>query len=211
MSDDDDYIAAATLILGRDRSGAPEFLMVRRDKAMAFAAGAWVFPGGRVDEADFETAADELHAAAIAAARETLEEVAIEVMPADLVPFARWAPKMKLKRRFDTWFFVARAPDDDPALVLQDGEIIDARWTTARAMLDEIDDGTAGAIFPTKRNLERLARFATLDEAFADAQRQSLDRIVPWVEDRGGIPHVVIPEGRGYPVTCEPLDSAVRA
>ena len=49
----DDAIPAATVILVREREGgAPELLMVVRAVDMAFAGGAWVFPGGRIDEAD---------------------------------------------------------------------------------------------------------------------------------------------------------------
>jgi 8-oxo-dGTP pyrophosphatase MutT (NUDIX family) len=77
----DEAIPAATLIVVRDRSGAPpELLMVERGQAMAFAAGALVFPGGRIDEADRVLGnglgAD---AAAVAAIRETLEETAVPV------------------------------------------------------------------------------------------------------------------------------------
>lgn len=209
---DNDYIAAATLILARDRAdGPPELLMVRRHAKMAFAADAWVWPGGRVDEADHHGIDSDLEAAKHAAVRETKEEVDVTVDPQTLVPFARWAPKMKLARRFDTWFFLARAPENHGRLTLQEGEIVEARWTTARAMLDAIEAGQAGAIFPTKRNLERLARFSSVEEAIVDAGAQSLERIVPWVEERADGPHVCIPEGRGYPVTSEPLDSAVRA
>ena len=46
-------IPAATLIVVRDRpDGPPELLMVERSEGMAFAAGALVFPGGRIDAAD---------------------------------------------------------------------------------------------------------------------------------------------------------------
>jgi hypothetical protein len=49
----DEAIPAATLIVVRDRAdGPPELLMVERSEGMAFAAGALVFPGGRIDEAD---------------------------------------------------------------------------------------------------------------------------------------------------------------
>ena len=49
----DDAIPAATLIVVRERAGsAPELLMVERAGGMAFAAGALVFPGGRIDDAD---------------------------------------------------------------------------------------------------------------------------------------------------------------
>lgn len=80
---------AASLILVRDQPGGLQVLMVTRAAGMAFAAGASVFPGGRVDDADFNWGKD--HAAAdagdgigphdaahrFAAARELFEEVGI--------------------------------------------------------------------------------------------------------------------------------------
>ena len=78
----DHAIPAATLIVVRDRTrGPPELLMVERGRAMAFAAGALVFPGGRIDDADRQLA-ERLSlngdgAALIAAIRETLEETAV--------------------------------------------------------------------------------------------------------------------------------------
>ncbi len=78
---DEPPIPAATLIVVRDRDGAaPELLMVERASGMAFAAGALVFPGGRIDEADRDVARElGAEAAAIAAIRETIEETAIPV------------------------------------------------------------------------------------------------------------------------------------
>src|SRR3546814_12360928 len=50
--------AAATLIIFRDREDGPaELLMMERSRKMDFAAGALVFPGGAVDEADAELGA----------------------------------------------------------------------------------------------------------------------------------------------------------
>jgi 8-oxo-dGTP pyrophosphatase MutT (NUDIX family) len=50
---------AATVMLVREagdrRGGSLEVLMLRRHPEAVFAADAWVFPGGRVDEADFAT------------------------------------------------------------------------------------------------------------------------------------------------------------
>ena len=81
----DDAIPAATLIVVRDRQdGPPELLMVERAEGMAFAAGALVFPGGRIDETDrVMAAALDIDAAAVAAIRETIEETA---MPVGLAP-----------------------------------------------------------------------------------------------------------------------------
>lgn len=77
----DEPIPAATVIVARDRaSGGVDILMVERAKSMAFAAGAMVFPGGRIDQAD-RTHAGRLgiDAALIAAVREAIEETAIPI------------------------------------------------------------------------------------------------------------------------------------
>lgn len=44
--------AAATVLLLREFNGELEVLMMRRGTALAFMAGMWVFPGGRVDASD---------------------------------------------------------------------------------------------------------------------------------------------------------------
>jgi 8-oxo-dGTP pyrophosphatase MutT (NUDIX family) len=77
----DDAIPAATLIVVRDRAdGPPVLLMVERAEGMAFAAGALVFPGGRIDEGDRQLASQlGIDAAAVAAIRETVEETAVPV------------------------------------------------------------------------------------------------------------------------------------
>ncbi len=51
MTDDDELIPAATVILAKDAEPGIEVLMLRRNSAIAF-GGAWVFPGGRVDPED---------------------------------------------------------------------------------------------------------------------------------------------------------------
>ena len=77
----DEAIPAATLVVVRDRPGdLPELLMVERAGGMAFAAGALVFPGGRIDEADRSLgAASGVEPGIVAAIRETLEETAFPV------------------------------------------------------------------------------------------------------------------------------------
>ncbi|HYD38952.1 MAG TPA: NUDIX hydrolase, partial [Allosphingosinicella sp.] len=76
-------IPAATLILMRPAAGGgpPEILMLERAETMAFAAGALVFPGGRIDAGDEATALRFPRlpdaAARIAAIRETIEETGV--------------------------------------------------------------------------------------------------------------------------------------
>jgi 8-oxo-dGTP pyrophosphatase MutT (NUDIX family) len=247
-SDLPDAIPAATLVLMRERAGggAPELLIMERTRDMAFAAGALVFPGGRVEPQDHELAercagiADA--AARIAALRETIEEtgiaVALEPAPdADalrtgleagasfgalldkagvaprldaLTPFARWCPNFRETRRFDTLFFLAEAPADAPAVSADPSEAARAFWATAADVLADVDAGRAHVIFPTRRNLERLARFGSIAEARADAARYPVRKITPWVEEREGKAFVCIPDDAGYPVTAEPLETARR-
>lgn len=209
---DSEAIPAATLVVIRDRAdGPPELLMVERPRTMAFAAGAMVFPGGRIDPADGEGAPTLLDAAARAAVRETAEETGLEVAIGSLVPFARWRPDNVSHRRFDTFFFIAPCPADPGPLIPQPGECERALWVTAEAMLADVAEGRASAIFPTLRNLERLAQFASFAEARDHALAHPVEVISPWIEEREGERFLVIPDHLGYPVTTERLDRALRA
>ena len=245
----DEAIPAATLVVWRDDPSGPEILVVERSARMAFAAGAIVFPGGRVDAEDrhlAEASGEPDQAAKITAIRETIEESGVvaglagavdpalglklqaalndgakfgELLTANrltldldaLTAFARWMPAFKQPRKFDTLFFLARAPSGDWPPNPQTGECVAAEWVSPANLLDRIASGEASAIFPTKRNLERLAGHGSLDAALADARAHSLETIIPWVEEIDGEPHVRIPENRGYPVTAEPLATAFRA
>lgn len=93
----DEAIPAATLIVVRENEGRPpELLMVERAEGMAFAAGAMVFPGGRIDDSDRELGQElGLEAAAVAAVRETIEETAI---PAGLRPVPTRDATLELQR-----------------------------------------------------------------------------------------------------------------
>ena len=94
----DEAIPAATLIVVREAAGGgpPQLLMVERAEGMAFAAGALVFPGGRIDEADRTLAAQlGVDAAALAAIRETVEETAV---PVGLAPVPHPATALELQR-----------------------------------------------------------------------------------------------------------------
>lgn len=239
----DDAIPAATLVVMRDQAaGPPELLMVERASRLAFAGGAMVFPGGRIDDGDRLIASEHVNAAKVAAIRETVEEtgLAIGIAPAPppsmqgelhagesfsgllrrhsaaldlpaLVPFARWKPNFKHSRRFDTLFFIARGSNDSGPLRPQAGECASAEWVTAEEMLRRVADGRASAIFPTVRNLERLAQFGSFDEAAAHAAAYPVETISPWIEEVDGERWLRIPDHLGYPVTRERLSSAMRA
>ena len=101
---DDEPIPAATLIVVREAAdGVPQLLMVERAEGMAFAAGAMVFPGGRIDDADRALAAQHrIDEAALAAIRETLEETGVPDRPVAAAGRAdrpRTATRARARRR----------------------------------------------------------------------------------------------------------------
>jgi 8-oxo-dGTP pyrophosphatase MutT (NUDIX family) len=116
-------VQAATVIPVRDGASGLEVLMLRKNSKIAF-GGMWVFPGGRVDEADRAESGsgdDELRAARRAAVREAQEEAGLELHPDALETYSHWTPPPITPRRFLTWFFLARAPATD--IVFDGGEI----------------------------------------------------------------------------------------
>jgi len=250
-------IPAATIIIFRNAKGggAPEVLMTVRSKAMTFAGGMAVFPGGRVDPADFSLgekvaaqhglAPDEA-AHQIAAVRETLEETGLALglagditgekaaaaramlaetgalAPvldafgwrldfAQITPFARWFPKNEnIARVYDTRFYLADLGTGAVEVSIDQSENTRLFWTTAQGALEAAARGEIKLIFPTRRNLERLALFSSHAEARAQAEAIPVRTITPRVVEEGGKPWLTILADAGYPVTAELLETVAR-
>ena len=245
---------AATMVIFRDdpEGGAPLLLMVERIKAMAFAGGAAVFPGGKVDAADFDYAAmlggplelDEA-AARLAAIRETIEEAGLALGltgisdPADcndaraalhngdslqvvcnrhgwvpdfvqLVPWSRWRPPNLETRTFDTRFYLVNAGNSAPLATVDHTENRALFWASASDVLERAERGEVKIIFPTRRNLERLAMFGDFDSAAAHAAEHPVFTVLTYVEQREDGKWLCIPDGHGYPVTGESFEKAMR-
>lgn len=250
-------IPAATIIIYRNAplGGAPEVLMTVRSKGMVFAGGMAVFPGGRVDPADFalgahvaaggDMTADEA-AHQIAAVRETLEETGLALglagdidaaraaaaramlaetgalAPvldtfgwrldlAQITPFARWFPKNeKIPRVYDTRFYLANLGTGAVEVSIDHAENTHLFWTSAAGALEAAERGGIKLIFPTRRNLERLALFASYAEAKAQAEAIPVRTIVPQVDTSGDQPMLRIMADAGYPITAELLENVAR-
>lgn len=129
----------------------------------------------------------------------------------DLVPFARWCPRGVTSHRiFDTRFYLADLGTGAVDLAVDATENTRLFWITAADALARADSGELSVIFPTRRNLERLAQFASFAEAKAHAQTIPVRMIVPQVAERDGQPALTIPDDLGYPVTHEPLSRTLR-
>ncbi len=129
---------------------------------------------------------------------------------AALAPFTRWRPPFNERRIFDTRFYVAQCDAHDHVVEVDATENRHLFWATATQALAMADEGKVKLIFPTRRNLERLAQFGSIAEARAHIERFPARMIMPFVEERDGQPHLCIPDDLGYPVTSEPMGQAMR-
>ncbi len=128
-----------------------------------------------------------------------------------LIPFARWRPKHKEARVFDTRFYIAKAPDDLPEEVVDATENVRTFWESAAGAIQLEKEGKVKVIFPTMRNLERLALFENYAEAEAHSLAIPVKMISPHMEKREDGLYLCIPIDAGYPVISERLDQAVTA
>jgi 8-oxo-dGTP pyrophosphatase MutT (NUDIX family) len=185
---------AASVIVLRDGGGGLEVLLVRRNPAARFMAGAWVFPGGAVDA--HEGAGDESHR--IAAVREVEEEAGLRLPdPAALVKFSRWITPPQMKIRFDTHFFLTPAPPGQEARA--DGtEMVDLAWHTPAGALQAHRRGELQLVFPTIKHLEQLAGFASATELLEWAAGRDVVAVEPHVQFTGETARVVLPGEPGY-------------
>jgi 8-oxo-dGTP pyrophosphatase MutT (NUDIX family) len=267
---------ADTAVADRDASGSAGFasdpgradepgievFMLRRNLQSDFVGGAYVFPGGAVDEADRLTDlepvctgrsdADASHQLGIergglafwvAAIRECFEEAgvlladdlggefvtfadpdvdarfrlhrkAVDTRERRLVEicaqeqlqlavgamyyFSHWITPVGPTRRYDTRFFVARAPEGQVPLH-DDGETIANLWIRPSDALARHKAGDYQLVFPTMRSLVALERFATADEVLAAvAAIEHVPTILPKIiEDTGGY-RIILPGDDGY-------------
>jgi 8-oxo-dGTP pyrophosphatase MutT (NUDIX family) len=250
-ADGPEVIPAATVVIfRRTLAGPPELLMVQRSRALRFAGGAAVFPGGKVDPADRTLALalnpdeePEIAAARIAAIRETLEETGLAIAvrepvsaeqaaaaramllvdgrlapviaafgwtlePERLKLYAHWCPPFP--RAFDTRFFIIDLGTGAVDITVDATENTKLFWISAAGALELADRGEISVIFPTRRNLERLAQFGCFDDALTDIARHPVARICPRQVERDGETWLQIPDGFGYPVLGQPLATATR-
>ncbi|GJL90785.1 NUDIX hydrolase [Hyphococcus sp.] len=125
--------------------------------------------------------------------------------------FARWRPPKGVgHRRYDTWFFAARAPADQTARA-DGGEATEIVWTTPGAALGARDAGQRKMIYPTSRNVELLNVSTTADEVFSFAARRPIRIVEPQAIERDGRAFLTIPSDMGYPVTEEEFEKAMRS
>jgi len=189
---------ASTVIVLRDAPSSDPFeiLMVRRNDKVAFMAGSYVFPGGRVDEGDrppagarlpsavFRDLSDEDEAAyRMAAVRELQEEANVYLTVDDLTPFAHWVTPEIETRRFDTRFFLARMPAGQDARH-DDSETTALDWLSPREAIARFERRELLLPPPTWTSIRQLAPRTSIEDVLRWVSQRPIARVMPgWIKD----------------------------
>jgi 8-oxo-dGTP pyrophosphatase MutT (NUDIX family) len=209
-------IPAASVIVLRD---APlEVLMIRRHSKSSFVPDAWVFPGGVVEPGDHNLGdGTELATMCIAAARELFEESGIwlaapladadekrrallageitfasliDESPLDLeklVWTSRWITPVGVPKRFDTYFFLA-AVDRNAIASAENVEAVEVVWIAPAEAIEKLQ-----IVFPTQKNLEALAGFASAEELLTSRRGVEVPVTRPVLVVEDGKKKIILP------------------
>lgn len=185
--------SAATVLLLRETGDGLQTYMMKRARTMAFAASAYVFPGGRLDPEDLDhgalledTALDftalavrlstderEARGLLVCAARELEEEAGVIVDPRSLVVFDHWVTPEWEQLRYDVRFFVAYLPDgQDPQP--RGTEAVEARWLAPSEAIGEADAGDIVLMAPTRAALEHLLEHSHIANLIESAHAREI-------------------------------------
>ena len=198
--------SAVSVLMLRDGSSGLEVFVQHRVSTMDFAAGVVVFPGGRVDPIDEQTAtsievtdpqahqeawklssiaevADGWRMLLATAVREVQEETGAVLDPAGLKPWANWVTPVGRPKRFDTYFYTVSAGDLESAHH-QTTEAHMSEWLPVQEILAAETEERLKLMRPTLVLLRELARFSTVAEVVG------LDRAIDPVRPE-------FPSGRG--------------
>lgn len=153
------------------------------------------------DVARLATQRQQVHDGALPFA-DMLKQEGLELAVDELAHFAHWITPEMMPKRFDTHFYVARVPPDQ--IAAHDGkESVDSVWITAQQAIDEAKARRRTIIFPTLRNLEKLAKFATVAALLEGVRTATIVPVLPWTEQRADGRYLCIPVAAGYDVNEE--------
>lgn len=189
---------ASTVVLLRDTPQGLETLLLKRNKALLFAGGLWVFPGGAVDPEDMEAAGgNALLASRLAAAREAMEEAGLSPRLDDMVLLSHWTTPLVEPKRFSTWIYAAPLDADDE-VVIDGGEIHEARWVTVRQAVAEHAAGELDILPPTYITLRTLAAYDSVAGMLSEQRTSASPEVFPVFTRGTELPTVMFRGDAGY-------------
>lgn len=225
---------SASVVLLRDGAAGLEVFLMQRHGLSDVLGGAYVFPGGKVDESDADAVAHaqldrlpaQLHAALhepelavaqaaaifAAAIRETFEEAGVRIAAGDLVPWSRWVTPAVggvVRKRFDTRFFLAPLPPGQEPRH-DDHETTASIWLSPREALRQYWSGEIQFAPPQIMSLAHLSRFANAQAALADARSRKPPLIHPEPFEQDGVRCICYPGDERHSVRERALPGPTR-
>jgi 8-oxo-dGTP pyrophosphatase MutT (NUDIX family) len=117
----------------------------------------------------------------------------------DLRVFAHWLTPQGAPRRYNTWFFVAPAPNGEEG-THDDNELVASAWVRPVDALAQHAVGEIDLIFPTEMSLRALSRYDRSRELLSDLDVVPRDASgQPAVVSEGTGERVVLPSDAGRP------------
>ncbi len=198
MTDVPEVRPASTVVLLRDTRAGLETLLLRRNRALIFAGGAWVFPGGSLDPGDLAAAdGDVERASKIAAAREAHEESGLSPRIEDMVLLSHWTTPVGEPRRFSTWIYAAPLAADIE-VVIDGSEIHDSRWLTVREAIAEHQAGALDMLPPTYFTLVGLSDYDNVAQMVETERHSPVPEVFPVFAKAGDQMMVMFRGDAGY-------------
>ncbi len=118
-----------------------------------------------------------------------------------LLYWAHWITPSSAPKRFDTRFFVLRAPESHLASA-DTSETVESAWMTPAALLDAARNNAMPISHPTQCNLhdlnEALQRHGSLDRLFAAEATRPVPPILPKMFPENGRTTIVMPWDSAY-------------
>ena len=130
--------------------------------------------------------------------RNWLDEQDVVLDLGRLAFFSWWATPDGLHRRYDTRFFVVPTPPEQTAALAHDEvETTASRWLRPAVALSLARRDEATVVYPTRKNLERLATYPTAEELVDAARTGRTDRrrLQPRLVEVDGTVMVQHPDG----------------
>ncbi len=118
--------------------------------------------------------------------------------------FGHWITPEDAPKRYDTQFFIVRAPQGQTA-VHDGGETVALEWIAPHEALKRDRDGIGGVMFPTRLNLLRLSETPGVELTFSAGTERKIMAVTPRVEHRDSGPVICIPQEAGYSQWEEPV------
>lgn len=178
--------AATVLTIREIPEGGIELLLLKRNRALAFAPNAWVFPGGRIDEADGSLSENQiLQTARIAGAREASEEANLTVHPKDLHHYCHWTTPVGANRRYATWFFHTKTHYRSKVRI-DESEIVDHLWVSPRDALVRMTSASFTLLPPTFISIERIKNAASYADVITEFNRTGIITAAPVTDFKDG-------------------------